>query len=61
MALLARDPRHKVVGDAADAGQAQRRAQELQPDLILLDNHWAVSMAWTPCPLCAKPRPMPAS
>ena len=38
-ALLARDPRHKVVGDAADAGQAQRRAQELQPDLILLDNH----------------------
>lgn len=39
VALLARDPRHKVVGDAADAGQAQRRAQELQPDLILLDNH----------------------
>lgn len=38
-ALLARDPRHKVVGDAADAGQAQRRAHELQPDLILLDNH----------------------
>lgn len=38
-ALLARDPGHKVVGDAADAGQAQRRAKELQPDLILLDNH----------------------
>lgn len=38
-ALLGRDPRHKVVGDAADAGQAQRRARELQPDLILLDNH----------------------
>jgi two-component system nitrate/nitrite response regulator NarL len=38
-ALLGRDPRHKVVGDAADAGQAQRRAKELQPDLILLDNH----------------------
>lgn len=38
-ALLSRDPRHKVVGDAADAGQAQRRARELQPDLILLDNH----------------------
>ena len=38
-ALLGRDPRHRVVGDAADANQAQRRAQELQPDLILLDNH----------------------
>lgn len=39
MALLARDLQVKVVGDAADAGQAQRKAQELQPDLILLDNH----------------------
>jgi two-component system nitrate/nitrite response regulator NarL len=38
-ALLARDPGLLVVGDAADAGQAQRKAQELQPDLILLDNH----------------------
>jgi two-component system nitrate/nitrite response regulator NarL len=38
-ALLARDPHHKVVGDAADAGEAQRRAKELQPDVILLDNH----------------------
>lgn len=38
-ALLARDPRLSVVGDAADAGQAQRKAHELQPDLILLDNH----------------------
>jgi two-component system nitrate/nitrite response regulator NarL len=38
-ALLASDPRFRVVGDAADAGEAQRRAQELQPDLILLDNH----------------------
>ena len=38
-ALLSRDPRFDVVGDAADAGEAQRRAQELQPDLILLDNH----------------------
>jgi two-component system nitrate/nitrite response regulator NarL len=38
-ALLARDARVQVVGDAADAGEAQRRAQELQPDLILLDNH----------------------
>lgn len=39
IALLARDPHFEVTGDAADAGQAQRRAQELQPDLILLDNH----------------------
>lgn len=39
MALLSSDIRFEVVGDAADAGQAQRRAQELQPDLILLDNH----------------------
>ena len=38
-ALLARDPHLRVIGDAADAGQAQRKAQELQPDLILLDNH----------------------
>jgi two-component system nitrate/nitrite response regulator NarL len=38
-ALLARDPRLSVIGDAADAGQAQRKAQELQPDLILLDIH----------------------
>ena len=37
--LLGRDVRIVVVGDAADAGQAQRRALELQPDLILLDNH----------------------
>lgn len=38
-ALLARDPQLQVVGDAADAGEALRRAQELQPDVILLDNH----------------------
>lgn len=38
-ALLMRDPRLSVVGDAADAGQAQRKAEELQPDVILLDNH----------------------
>ncbi len=38
-ALLARDPRFLVVGDAGDAGEAQRRAHSLQPDAILLDNH----------------------
>jgi len=38
-ALLSRDPRVLVVGDAGDAGEALRRATELQPDLILLDNH----------------------
>lgn len=38
-ALLQRDPQFEVVGDAGDAGEAQRRAQELQPDIILLDNH----------------------
>jgi two-component system nitrate/nitrite response regulator NarL len=38
-ALLADDPALQVAGQAADAGQAQRLAQELQPDLILLDNH----------------------
>ena len=38
-ALLSRDAALHVVGDAADAGSAQRRAAELQPDLILLDNH----------------------
>jgi two-component system nitrate/nitrite response regulator NarL len=39
IALLSREPQLQTVGDAADAGQALRRAQELQPDLILLDNH----------------------
>jgi len=38
-ALLSRDASLVVVGDAADAGEAQRRAVQLQPDLILLDNH----------------------
>lgn len=38
-ALLSRDPGLEVIGDAGDAGEAQRRAKELQPDLILLDNH----------------------
>ncbi len=38
-ALLSSHASLAVVGDAADAGQAQRRAAELQPDMILLDNH----------------------
>jgi two-component system nitrate/nitrite response regulator NarL len=38
-ALLTADARFQVVGDAADAGEAQRRALELQPDVVLLDNH----------------------
>jgi two-component system, NarL family, nitrate/nitrite response regulator NarL len=37
-ALLSRDKSVVVVGDAGDAGEAQRRAHELQPDLILMDN-----------------------
>ncbi len=39
MAVLARSCEFSVVGDAGDAGEAQRRAEALQPDLILLDNH----------------------
>lgn len=39
IALLSREPQFHIVGDAADAGEALRRAKELQPDLILLDNH----------------------
>jgi two-component system nitrate/nitrite response regulator NarL len=39
IALLRADPRFTVVAEAGDAGEAQRRAAELQPDIILLDNH----------------------
>jgi two-component system nitrate/nitrite response regulator NarL len=39
IALLAQSPAVRVVGEAADAGEAQRRAAELQPDVVLLDNH----------------------
>ncbi|MDR0458832.1 MAG: response regulator transcription factor [Burkholderiaceae bacterium] len=39
IALLASQPRMTVIGEAGDATEAQRRAQKLQPDVILLDNH----------------------
>ena len=39
IALLGQHPQLKVVGEAGDAGEAQRHAAELQPDLVLLDNH----------------------
>ncbi|MBS0447517.1 MAG: response regulator [Proteobacteria bacterium] len=38
-ALLAADGRFEVVAEAGDAGQAQRVAAAVQPDVILLDNH----------------------
>lgn len=39
IALLASDARFKVVAEAGDAGEAQRRAAETQPNVVLLDNH----------------------
>ncbi len=38
-ALLGADARFHVVAEAADAGEAQRIAAEVRPDVILLDNH----------------------
>jgi len=38
-AILSRSSELIIVGDAGDAGEAQRRATELSADLILLDNH----------------------
>ncbi len=39
IALLTSDARFTVVAEAGDAGEAQRRAAETQPDVVLLDNH----------------------
>ncbi|MDR2853262.1 MAG: response regulator [Burkholderiaceae bacterium] len=38
IALLAAQPGMQVVAEAGDAGEAQRRALQLKPDVILLDN-----------------------
>ena len=39
IALLAQEEGLDIVGEAADGVEALRRAEELKPDLILLDNH----------------------
>ena len=39
ISLLGQEDGVKVVGEAADGGDALRIAEALQPDLILLDNH----------------------
>ena len=39
IALLKQDGRFDVVGEAADLGQALRSAGQMEPDLVLLDNH----------------------
>jgi len=39
ISLLGQDSRFSIVGEAGDAGEAQRGAACLQPDVILLDNH----------------------
>lgn len=39
IALLAQEDGLEIVGEAADGAEALRRAGELKPDLVLLDNH----------------------
>ncbi len=39
IALLAQEEGLEIVGEAADGVEALRRVEELQPDLVLLDNH----------------------
>ena len=38
-ALLAHEPGLEVVGEAADGSEAMRRVKDLQPAVVLLDNH----------------------
>lgn len=56
-ALLGADGGIEVVGDAADAGEAQRKASALAPDVILLDNHLpgVTGVAALPALLAAAP------
>lgn len=39
IALLSQDDRFEVSGEAGDVGEALRCVRQLQPDVILLDNH----------------------